>query len=212
MFAMMAYNSPRIFATGYDSFVTQYHRVSQEFGAGSTFAGSFGIVQMLILLLPALGIIVTFSRTGLRLGRGVWTKTEGNPPARLACVMGLGVASAFLAYTWLPNHGDYRAIQRGDRGVLGGAIRELGSVPGRLPRLQVTHIPATTTTNGTTAQTTTGATSTSQSSTTRSSGTATTRGATTPSFTATTDTATLPTDTTAPTDTTTAPTDTTTVP
>ncbi|TMK73786.1 MAG: hypothetical protein E6G50_00860 [Actinobacteria bacterium] len=57
MFAMMAYNSPRIFATGYDSFVTQYHRVSQEFGAGSTFAGSFGIVQMLILLLPALGIM-----------------------------------------------------------------------------------------------------------------------------------------------------------
>jgi putative peptide zinc metalloprotease protein len=134
MFAMMAYNAPRIFATGYDSFITQYHKVGTDFGSGSAFAGYFGIVQMLILLLPALGIIVTFWRTGFRVGRGIWTKTEGNPPARFACVMGGGLAAAVLAYNWFPSHGDYRAIQPGDRGVFAGAFQELESPPIRVHR------------------------------------------------------------------------------
>jgi putative peptide zinc metalloprotease protein len=213
MFGLMAYNAPRIFSTGYDSFVTQYHRVSSEFGTGSTFAASFGIVQMLILLLPALGLIVTFWRMGFRIGRGVWTKTEGNPPLRLASVMGLGTAVAFLAYSWFPSNGDYRPIQRGERGALGGAIRQWGSRPHPSTTLPSRH-PATTTTstttNGSTTSTSTTATATG---TTTTSGQSTTSGRTRTSTTDTTFTTpsdSQPTGTsTAPTDTGTAPTDTT---
>src|SRR5437764_6172043 len=84
MFGLMVINAPRIFATAWDSFFVQLHKVGHEFGSGSMFAGSFGVVQMLILVLPVLGIVVTFWRTGFRVSRGLWTKTEGAPAARLA--------------------------------------------------------------------------------------------------------------------------------
>ena len=221
MFGLMVYNAPRIFTTGYDSFVTQYHKVGHDFGAGSAFAGSFGVVQMLILLLPALGIIVTFWRTGFRVGRGVWTKTEGQPALRFACVMGAGTAAALLAYSWFPGRGDYRPIARSDRGSLAGAFHQFGSAPGRAYRSPSTPTApsSTTTTNGSTTSTTT--TQTVRTGTTRTTGTGTTGSLTTPSDTTFTDTgltdtggsSTVPTDTgTVPTDTGTAPTDTTTVP
>ena len=212
MFAMMAFNAPRIFATGYDSFLAQYSKVTHEFASGSAFAGTFGVLQMLILVLPALGIIVTFWRTGSRLGRGVWVKTEGNPQARFACVIGLGAATAVLAYAWMPKHGDYRAIQRGERGALAGAVHQLGT---GLPR-HTHRAPPTTTTPTTTTPTTTtgkaGSTTTDTAPTgttgrTRTTGTDTTftstsNSQTTDTFTAPTDTATSPTQTTAPTATT----------
>jgi putative peptide zinc metalloprotease protein len=205
MFALMAYNSPRIFATGYDSFVTQYHKVSADFGSGSAFAGSFGVVQMLILLLPALGIVVTFWRTGFRLGRGIWTKTEGNPPARAASVLGIAGAAAALAYAWYPSQGDYRPIQRGERGALAGVIHQFASVPRPQRTGPVPKTPSTTSTSGstttptTTTETggtgTTGRTGTSQTNTTFTSP-SNTPTTSTGTFSAPTQTATFPTDTT----------------
>src|SRR5437764_11311151 len=127
MFGMMVINAPRIFATAWDSFFVQYHKVGHEFGSGSMFAGSFGVVQMLILVLPVLGIVVTFWRTGFRVSRGLWTKTEGAPAARLAGAMALGTGAVFLAYTWWPN-GDYRPIQRGERGTFAGAVTQFEQV------------------------------------------------------------------------------------
>jgi putative peptide zinc metalloprotease protein len=135
MFGMMTINTPRIFATAYDSLVAQYHKVDENFtGGGSVFAGTFGIVQMLVLLLPALGLVVTFTRTGSRSLRGIWTKTEGKPAARGASFAGLSVLAAFLAYIWWPN-GEYRPIQRGEKGTLGGAVRQFEAVPTGRPAL-----------------------------------------------------------------------------
>jgi putative peptide zinc metalloprotease protein len=135
MFGMMTINAPRIFATAYDSLVAQYHKVDHDFtGGGSVFAGAFGIVQMLVLVLPALGLVVTFTRTGSRSLRGIWTKTDGKPAARSASFAALLALAAFLAYIWWPN-GDYRPIQRGERGTISGAVRQFSAVPTGRPAL-----------------------------------------------------------------------------
>lgn len=134
MFGMMVINAPRIFATAWDSFFVQYHKVGHDFHGGSAFAGGFGVVQMLILLLPALGIVVTFWRTGLRLLQGMWTKTEEKPLARMASVVALSVLAAFLAYIWWPN-GDYRPIQPGEKGTIQGAAAQFAAIPSGRPGL-----------------------------------------------------------------------------
>src|SRR5207244_8888345 len=43
-------------------------------------------------------------------------------------------AVAFAGYTWWPN-GDYRPIQRGERGTIEGAVTELAAVPSGRPAL-----------------------------------------------------------------------------
>src|SRR3954471_10960980 len=216
MFGMMTINTPRIFATAYDSFIAQYHKVDEDFtGGGSVFAGSFGIVQMLVLLLPALGLVVTFTRTGSRSLRGIWTKTDGKPAARTASFAGLMALAAFLAYIWLPN-GDYRPIQRGEKGTVSGAVSQFAAVPSGRPALtekrqkqlggasfqdkqkEQTNTGSTPA-NGTTTKTET-TTATTTATTTQTSTTATTTETTT-----TTETATSPTTTTPTTATTTTP-------
>jgi putative peptide zinc metalloprotease protein len=135
LFGMMIINAPRIFATAYDAFLVQYYKVKDDFGAGgSTFAGAFGILQMLILLLPALGLVVTFGRGSTRLGRGMWTKTQGRPAARGASLVAASGVVAFVGYLWWP-HGAYRPIQRGEKGTIQGGIDQLAAVPSGRPGL-----------------------------------------------------------------------------
>lgn len=89
---------------------------------------------MLILLLPAAGIVVTFARVGVRSGRGLWTKTEGKPAARLVSVAAAGALAAVAAYIWWPN-GDYRPIQPGEKGTIQGAVAQFGAIPTGRPGL-----------------------------------------------------------------------------
>jgi putative peptide zinc metalloprotease protein len=198
LFGMMVINTPRIFATAYDAFLLQYYKVKHDLGGGgSTFAGGFGILQMLILLLPALGLVVTFSRGSMRLARGMWTKTEGKPAARAASVLAGTALVAFLGYIWWPN-GDYRPIQRGEKGTIEGAVDQFAAVPTGRPALtkqrakQLRDAPFKSTKNGntptkpkagsnqtTTAGTTTTQTGTEQATTTNEATTSTTTATTT---------------------------------
>jgi putative peptide zinc metalloprotease protein len=133
LFGLMVINAPRIITTAYDSFFVQYHKVQHAFDGGSAMTGVIGIVQMLILLLPALGIVATFWMAFKRTGRAVWSRTE-NPAARGGFVLASSALAAFLAYIWWPN-GDYRPIQPGERGTIGGAIEQLAAVQTGRPAL-----------------------------------------------------------------------------
>ena len=128
LFGMMLVNAPRIFSTAYDAFFVQYHKVRHDFSGGSAFAGSFGVLQMLILLLPAAGLIVTFARAALRVGQGVWKKTEGRDAARAGSVLAAAALLAGIAFMWWPN-GDYKPIQPGEKGTIQGALAEFAAVP-----------------------------------------------------------------------------------
>jgi putative peptide zinc metalloprotease protein len=134
MFAMMVINTPRIMGTAYDSFLVQYHKVQHAFDGGSAVTGVIGIVQMAILVLPAIAIVATFWMLLRRASGAVWARTEGKPAARGAFVVVASAAAAFLAYIWWPN-GDYRPIQPGERGTLQGAVEQLAAVPSGRPAL-----------------------------------------------------------------------------
>ncbi|MFL5980543.1 MAG: hypothetical protein ACJ74D_11470 [Gaiellaceae bacterium] len=134
MFGLMLINTPRIMSTAYDSFFVQWHKVQHAFDGGSAFTGVFGILQMVILVLPAIAIVATFWMVFRRLVSGVWTRTEGQPVARGAFVVALSAALAALAYIWWPN-GDYRPIQRGEKGTLQGAVKQFAAVPSGRPAL-----------------------------------------------------------------------------
>src|SRR4051794_13885041 len=134
MFGMMIINTPRIMSTAYDSFVVQYHKVDHAFHGGSALTGTIGIVQMAILLLPALALIATFWLLLRRSTGAVWSRTEGKPAARGAFVVVMSALAAFLGYIWWPN-GDYRPIQRGERGTVQGAVAQFAQVPSGRPAL-----------------------------------------------------------------------------
>ena len=131
MFGMMLINAPRIFATAWDSFFVQYHKVQDHL---ASVTGAFGILQMAILVLPALGVVVTVWRTGHRGTVAVWNRTEGKPAVRGAFVVAVASVAAFFAYIWWPN-GEYRPIQKGEKGTLSGAIEQLAYVPSGRPAL-----------------------------------------------------------------------------
>jgi putative peptide zinc metalloprotease protein len=134
LFGMMAINAPRILATAWDAFFVQWHKVKHDFDGGSAFAGSFGVVQMLILLLPSLGVVVTFWRTLARTLRAAWRKTDGSDGARAALVAATAGVAAAVIYIWWPN-GDYRPIQRGEKGTIQGALAEYTAIPTGRPGL-----------------------------------------------------------------------------
>jgi putative peptide zinc metalloprotease protein len=131
---LMVINAPRIFSTAYDSLVVQYHKVEHAFDGGSAWVGAFGLVQILILLLPALGIVATFWLAFRRSAGAVWARTEEQPAGRVAYVLAASAVAALLAYIWWPN-GEYRPIQPGEKGTIQGAIQQLGKVSSGRPGL-----------------------------------------------------------------------------
>jgi putative peptide zinc metalloprotease protein len=112
--------APRILATGWDSFQTHYGQTREAFGSGNATAGAAGVIKLIALGLPALGIAFGLTRGGTKLTRGVWSGTRGKPFARFASVLVVGALVAGVGVAWLPD-GDYVPIQRGERWTLQAA-------------------------------------------------------------------------------------------
>jgi putative peptide zinc metalloprotease protein len=125
---------PRIFATAWDSLGKQYDTVTTALGEGNVLVAGVGILQSLILVLPLLGIVLSFGRLGRRLGTKGWKATEGSPVARLALCAVTVAAVGGLAYTWLPN-GDYTPIGPHERGTLSEGVAAVAHVATGKPSL-----------------------------------------------------------------------------
>jgi len=131
---MILLHLPRIFATGANSLGHQYRTVTKSMGKGDVLAAGVGMVQALILLLPMLGIVLSFGRLGRRWGTMAWKGTEGTPVARLALCAVTAAVVGGLVYTWLPN-GDYRPIGPHERGTLSEGVAAATKVATGRPSL-----------------------------------------------------------------------------
>jgi putative peptide zinc metalloprotease protein len=166
MFGMMVMNAPRVFGTAYDSFFTQYHKVQHAFDTGGTLDGSIGIFQIIILVLPAAGIVATFWMAFRRTAGALWVRTEGYPAVRMALLGASAGVAAAMAYVWWPG-ADYHPIQRGERGTWNDVrlhfhhLPRGRSTPTREPITTVPTRPTTEKLPTTTNQTTTTDTGTS---------------------------------------------------
>jgi putative peptide zinc metalloprotease protein len=112
--------APRILATGLDSFQTHYGQTSEAFGSGDATAGAAGVIKLIALGLPALGIVFGLTRGGSKLTRGIWSGTRGKPFARLSSLILVGGLVAGVGVAWWPD-GDYVPIQRGEQWTLQSA-------------------------------------------------------------------------------------------
>ena len=128
LFVVMLIHAPRAFATGYDSFAVHYSRIGTDLSGGRTGKGLLNIVEILVLLLPLIGMVYTFGRVGSRAGAGAWSWSGKHPARRGGLALGTAAACGLVAFLWWP-HGEYRPIQPGERGTLVSAVRSLPQVP-----------------------------------------------------------------------------------
>ena len=131
---MLLLHAPRIFATAAHSLSDQASSISKAIGDTNVLGAASGILQTLILVLPLVGIVLTFARLGGRVGRGLWRSTEGKPVGRAVAGLAFVALLGGLVYTWLPN-GDYEPIRQGERGTLGEAVVALAEAPSGRPSL-----------------------------------------------------------------------------
>ena len=131
---MLLLHAPRILATAAHSLSHQAGVVGKAVGHADVVAALVGGLQILILLLPLVGIVLTLGRLGTRAGRGVWRGTEGKPVSRAIAVLAMAALVGGLLYTWLPN-GDYEPIRPGEKGTLGEGIAAIAKAPTGRPSL-----------------------------------------------------------------------------
>jgi putative peptide zinc metalloprotease protein len=134
IFGAIVINAPRIFATAYDSFLVHWDQARAGFGAGATGSGALSTAQMLTLALPAVGMALSMSRAGSRAFIGGWRWSKGAPMRRLGVLSGTAGILALLGFVWYPN-GEYKAIQRDERGTIQGAVGQLAAFPTGRPGL-----------------------------------------------------------------------------
>ena len=131
---LLLLHAPRIFATAWTSLGEKTDALGRAFGEGDPVGVASGIFQSVILVLPLLGITLTFLRLGGRGGRRLWRATEGKPVGRIAAAAGMVAVVGGLAYTWLPD-GDYEPIRKGERGTLSEGIAAIAEAHRGRPSL-----------------------------------------------------------------------------
>jgi putative peptide zinc metalloprotease protein len=145
---MLLLHLPRILGTAWDSLGQQASATSAAFGDGNALGGIAGIVQIIALTLPIVGILLMLVRIAGRMGKSAWSRTEGKPFARGAAVIAVAGLTAALAAAWIPS-GNYTPIRPGERGTIGdgmAAVRDLAT--GQAPLASQRRADATTDSDG----------------------------------------------------------------
>jgi putative peptide zinc metalloprotease protein len=132
--SMMIIHAPRVFATAYDSLGVRYEQVSAALRANEITVASAGLLQIVALAAPCVGIVATTVRVGRRSGSAAMTWSAGNPFRQFSVWMVVSTTAALAAFTWWPN-GDYRPIQPGERGTVQSGAASLREVPSGRPSL-----------------------------------------------------------------------------
>jgi putative peptide zinc metalloprotease protein len=123
---------PKIVGTASDSLGQQGSTMSDALGSGDLFAAGVGGVQALLLILPLLGMALTFGRLGKRITVSSWTSTRGRPVRRSAFMGGWLLLIAGLAYSWWPSP-DYRPIREDERGTFTESVAVVRQLPAQRP-------------------------------------------------------------------------------
>jgi putative peptide zinc metalloprotease protein len=128
LIAILTY-APRVMATGWDSFWLRWDQTTGAFGEGQALEGTAGVIQLIALALPAIGLTYSFGRFGTRLPAKAWRSTEGKPVARAGAILAMGGVAALLAFLWWPD-ADYTPIQPGERWTVQEAAATVAVVAG----------------------------------------------------------------------------------
>ena len=115
-------NAPRILATAWDSAAHQIGTIQADSGAARAVAA----LQLVILLIPVIGISLTVGRVSGRTGRAAWSWSADSPARR----GGVGLAAAallgVLACSWWPDS-TYAPYRPGDTGTMAAGWADVGT-------------------------------------------------------------------------------------
>lgn len=134
LFGMMVLSAPRVLATGYDSFMTQSDKIQAAASEGENTQAAASGIQAAFLVLPLLGMTITFSRVAKRIVQGGWNITEGRPVARGGLAVLLLGCLAFAGFVLWPN-GEYKPIQPGEKWTVASGFEALSDVSSGRPSL-----------------------------------------------------------------------------
>ena len=104
---------PRFAATGAESMAKQADAIRDS---ANVLGVVGGVVQMLVLLLPFVGIAYTLVKVFARIARRSWAWSADSYAKRVLVLAGGLAATALLVWAWLPGKA-YRPIQPGERGT-----------------------------------------------------------------------------------------------
>ncbi len=122
---------PRIAATSWDS----ASRLLGQLGGGGAAATTWTAVQLLLLVLPAVGLTYTFGRIARSSVVGALRWSRGAPLKRAFVVLGLGGALAALGLAWYPD-ARVAPYREGESGTLQQQVGELQTVGTGTPLLR----------------------------------------------------------------------------
>ncbi len=134
LFVMMVLSAPRVLATGWDSFQRSSGKLTEAWRKGDYGQAAVDALQIVFLVLPLLGMSITFSRVFKRIGTGAWGMTEGRPVLRTGFAALALVCIAFAGYILWPN-GEYRPIQPGERWTLTEGVQAISDSASGRPSL-----------------------------------------------------------------------------
>jgi putative peptide zinc metalloprotease protein len=109
---------PRLLATGWESVHKNGGAARAAFTDGNVLGGLGGGLQLLVLLLPFVGILYTLVRVFLRVGRRSWAWSADSYRKRGVVLAGGAGLAALLAWAWLPGSNSYTPIREGERGTI----------------------------------------------------------------------------------------------
>jgi putative peptide zinc metalloprotease protein len=112
--------APRIFATGWASAA----RLIGDMTASDPTHTAWSVVQLLLLLLPAIGLTYTVIRIVRRVTVGAWRWSHRAPIRRAAVITAALATATVLAIVWYPD-GRMTPYQDGERGTLQEHLQNL---------------------------------------------------------------------------------------
>jgi hypothetical protein len=120
--------APRLLGTAWDSMRANWTVMSAAWAEGRWIEGLTGILQLLLLILPIVGIAYLFWMMGARFVRG-WRETKGRPLARSMLSVTGAAFLVFVALAWWPEAQKYEPIQPGERWTVPAVVAAAATVP-----------------------------------------------------------------------------------
>jgi putative peptide zinc metalloprotease protein len=109
---------PRLLGTAWNSARGQQAMLAEAWASGDALAAGGRLLALVAVALPVAATAYLLARIIRRSVTGVWKKTRGKPLQRTAAAIAAVAVAAGLAWAWWPDGGNYRPVQRYERGTL----------------------------------------------------------------------------------------------
>lgn len=129
--AFLLAHAPRILATAWDSAARQWGVVTSESGLALV----VGVIQLVVLLIPTIGAVITTVRVGRRAATGAWSWSSGSPGRRFSVLGGAGLLATLLVLAWWPD-GSLTPYRKGESGTVQQGVTAISGVGRGTPELR----------------------------------------------------------------------------